>query len=83
VDGVRLEERHLAFLPAGKNVEVKAQKQSRVMLLGGDRMDGRRFIWWNFVASSRERIEEAKLRWKEQRFAPVPGENEFIPLPDH
>jgi len=52
------------------------------MLLGGARLDGDRIIWWNFVASSKELIEDAKVRWKEQRFAPVPGENDFIPLPD-
>jgi hypothetical protein len=46
-------------------------------------MDGERFIWWNFVASSRALIEEAKQRWREQRFAAVPGEREFIPLPEH
>ena len=44
-------------------------------------MDGDRFIWWNFVASSKELIEAAKRRWTEQRFAPVPGETEWIPLP--
>jgi len=53
-----------------------------MMLLGGARMDGERLIWWNFVASSRELIEDAKTRWREQRFPPVPGETEFIPLPD-
>jgi redox-sensitive bicupin YhaK (pirin superfamily) len=52
------------------------------MLLGGDKADGPRFIWWNYVASSKERIEAAKQRWREQRFAPIPGETEFIPLPE-
>jgi redox-sensitive bicupin YhaK (pirin superfamily) len=52
------------------------------MLLGGQKMDGPRHIWWNFVASSKERIEEAKQRWRAQRFAAVPGETEFIPLPE-
>jgi hypothetical protein len=53
----------------------------RVMLLGGATMDGPRHIWWNFVSSSRERIEQAKADWKAGRFAPVPGESEWIPLP--
>jgi len=51
------------------------------MLLGGDRFPTQRYIWWNFVSSSRERIELAKERWANHRFAPVPGETEFIPLP--
>jgi hypothetical protein len=52
------------------------------MLLGGEPMDGRRHIWWNFVSSSSERIEQAKEDWKAGRFAPVPEETEFIPLPE-
>jgi redox-sensitive bicupin YhaK (pirin superfamily) len=55
---------------------------TRVMLLGGEPMDGPRYLSWNFVASSAERIEQAKDDWRAQRFAPVPGETEFIPLPD-
>jgi redox-sensitive bicupin YhaK (pirin superfamily) len=81
VDGVSIAERQLAFLPAGKPIDVKAKAASRLMLLGGDRMDGHRYIWWNFVASSKERIEAAKQRWQDGKFAPVPGETEFIPLP--
>jgi redox-sensitive bicupin YhaK (pirin superfamily) len=53
-----------------------------VMLVGGAPLDGNRFIWWNFVASSRERIEEAAADWAADRFARVPGETEFIPLPE-
>jgi redox-sensitive bicupin YhaK (pirin superfamily) len=55
---------------------------AKVMLLGGAPMDGPRHIWWNFVSSSKERIEKAKADWKENRFAKVPGDPEFIPLPD-
>jgi hypothetical protein len=51
------------------------------MLVGGATMDGDRHIWWNFVASSREAIDEAAQRWRAGGFAPVPGETEFIPLP--
>lgn len=82
VSGISLPEKSLAYLPAGEKVEIKAISQSRVMLLGGEKMDGPRHIWWNFVASSKEKIEEAKQRWRDQRFAPVPGETEFIPLPE-
>ena len=53
------------------------------MLLGGEPMDGPRYIWWNFVSSSKERIEAAKEDWKQARFDIVPGdEKEFIPLPE-
>jgi redox-sensitive bicupin YhaK (pirin superfamily) len=54
---------------------------ARVMLLGGEPSDGRRHIWWNFVSSSEERIEQAKEDWRAGRFAPVPDETEIIPLP--
>ena len=60
---------------------VRAQTASRVMLLGGAKMDGARFIWWNFVASSQEKIEAAKRAGASRRSA-VPGETEFIPLPE-
>ena len=53
-----------------------------IMLLGGATMDGPRHIWWNFVSSSKERIEQAKADWRDGRFAKVPGDAEFIPLPD-
>ncbi|HEX7046110.1 MAG TPA: pirin family protein [Gammaproteobacteria bacterium] len=62
-------------------VTLKAQTRTRLMLLGGEPMDGPRFIWWNFVSSSRERIEQAKADWRAQRFDAVPGETEFIALP--
>ena len=52
------------------------------MFAGGDTLEGERYIWWNFVSSSRERIEQAKKDWREQRFAGVPGEDDFIPLPE-
>ena len=52
------------------------------MLLGGEAVDGPRYIWWNFVSSSKDRIEQAKSDWKNGRFAAVPEETEFIPLPD-
>jgi redox-sensitive bicupin YhaK (pirin superfamily) len=51
------------------------------MLLGGERFPTPRYIWWNFVASTRERIELAKDRWVSRQFPPVPGDIEFIPLP--
>ena len=56
-------------------------KGCRIMLLGGAAMDGPRHIHWNFVSSSRERIEQARKDWRERRFKMVPGETEYIPLP--
>jgi hypothetical protein len=52
------------------------------MLLGGEPMDGPRYIWWNFVSSSKDRIEQAKEDWRAGRFAPIPEETGYIPLPD-
>jgi redox-sensitive bicupin YhaK (pirin superfamily) len=62
-------------------VSVQAAEPSRVMLAGGAPIDGPRFIDWNFVSSSRDRIEKAKRDWRERRFAAVPGDDERIPLP--
>jgi hypothetical protein len=73
----------LAVLAAGAPVELLAGSAgAKLMLLGGAPTDGPRHIWWNFVSSSKERIEKAKADWKEGRFAKVPGDSEFIPLPD-
>jgi redox-sensitive bicupin YhaK (pirin superfamily) len=71
----------LVFKP-GADAALVAGAASRLMLLGGAAMDGPRHIFWNFVSSSRERIELAKQDWKDGRFSPVPGELERIPLPD-
>ncbi len=82
VAGSPLAPQHMAVASAGAAIEIKAVTAARVMLLGGAKLDGEHFIWWNFVASSKELIEEAKARWQAQSFAPVPGETEFIPLPE-
>ncbi len=71
----------LLMLRKNETVTMSATASSRLVLLGGEPLDGPRHIWWNFVASSRARIEEAKADWKEGRFAAVPGETGFIPLP--
>jgi redox-sensitive bicupin YhaK (pirin superfamily) len=73
--------RLLIFRP-GDRITVKATRRARLMFLGGAALEGPRYIWWNFVSSRRERIEQAKDDWKTGRFAPVPGETEFIPLPE-
>ncbi len=72
----------LVFRPGRQIVMRAGDAPARILLLGGAPMDGPRYIWWNFVASSKERIDQAKQDWRAQRFAAVPGETEFIPLPD-
>jgi redox-sensitive bicupin YhaK (pirin superfamily) len=71
----------LIFRP-GDRITVKALTRARMMFLGGAALEGPRHIWWNFVSSRKERIEQAKEDWKSGRFGPVPGETEFIPLPE-
>ena len=71
----------LVFRPKAEIV-MSAPDGARLMLLGGEALDGPRHIWWNFVSSSTERIAQAKADWKAGRFPPVPGETEFIPLPE-
>ncbi len=68
---------------ASAPLTLRALTDTRVMLLGGEPLDGERIQWWNFVSSSQERIEQAKTAWINNQFLPVPGETEFIPLPDH
>jgi redox-sensitive bicupin YhaK (pirin superfamily) len=81
-DGIFEAGQLLVFKPRAEIVLESESPSSRLMLLGGEPLDGPRHIWWNFVSSSHERIEQAKQDWREQRFAPVPEETEFIPLPE-
>lgn len=62
--------------------EFEMQENTTVYIFGGEAFPEERFIYWNFVASSKERIEQAKAKWLEQSFPPVPGETEFVPLPE-
>ena len=78
----RLAPASMAVLNASEPVTLQAHAPSRLMLLGGAPLDGERFLWWNFVASDRAAIEAAGERWRQGGFDPVPGETEFIPLPD-
>jgi len=81
VDGRSFPRGRLLVLRPAMQVPLKAESRSRVMLLGGQGL-GPRHLWWNFVASSRERIEQAKEDWRAGRFGSVPGDPEFIPLPE-
>ncbi len=74
--------RMLVFAP-GSGVALRAEEAARVVLIGGAPIDGERHIFWNFVSSSRERIERAKRDWRERRFPRVPGDDaEVEPLPE-
>jgi redox-sensitive bicupin YhaK (pirin superfamily) len=73
--------RLLVFKP-GDHITVTALTPARLAVVGGAAMDSPRHIWWNFVSSRQDRIEQAKADWKAGRFDAVPGESEFIPLPE-
>lgn len=79
VNGEPVAEFHMAVLDA--NALIETTKGARIFLLGGEPLEGERFILWNFVASSREKVREAGERWENKGFTLVPGEVEFIPLP--
>jgi redox-sensitive bicupin YhaK (pirin superfamily) len=75
-------DRLLVFRP-GDEIVVEAETGAHFMLFGGASLGSKRYIWWNFVSSSKERIEQAKEEWKTRRFDIVPGDEvEFIPLPE-
>jgi redox-sensitive bicupin YhaK (pirin superfamily) len=80
--GERVERGRMLVFAAGAAASVRALSEARVALIGGARLDGDRHLFWNFVSSSPQRIEQAKRDWREGRFPKVPGdEQEFIPLP--
>src|SRR4029077_5454768 len=81
VDGRAFDAGQLIVLRPQQPITVRAQGPSQLLLLGGEPLDGPRHVWWNFVSSSRERIEQAKTDWREGRLGSVPGDAEFIPLP--
>jgi redox-sensitive bicupin YhaK (pirin superfamily) len=82
IAGETFEAPRLLIFRTGDRITVRATRRARLMFLGGSALEGPRYIWWNFVSSRRERIEQAKEEWRSGRFAPVPGDTEFIPLPE-
>ena len=80
LDGEPVPAQTLVRLGAGSEPMIAAEADARVVLLGGDPV-GDRFVWWNFVSSRRERIEQAADDWEAGRMTSVPGERDFIPLP--
>lgn len=81
LDGEAVEPRRMVLIAEGDEPMISADADARVVLVGGEPL-GPRFMWWNFVSSRRQRIAQAADDWAQGRFAPVPGETEFIPLPD-
>jgi redox-sensitive bicupin YhaK (pirin superfamily) len=83
IAGDKFEAPQLLVFRPGDRITVKAIRPSRLMFLGGSALEGPRYLWWNFVSSRKERIEQAKEEWKSGKFALIPGDDkEFIPLPD-
>ncbi len=82
VDGQVIPAGFLAVVENDAAVTIEASSRSHVMLCGGATLPGERILWWNFVSSSRARLQQAKADWRDGRFEPVPGESDFIPLPD-
>jgi redox-sensitive bicupin YhaK (pirin superfamily) len=82
LEGQSFAEYQLLVLREGVATRVTAEQPTRLLYLGGTTLEGERHIWWNMVSSSQARIEQAKADWKAGRFAKVPGETEFIPLPE-
>jgi redox-sensitive bicupin YhaK (pirin superfamily) len=79
--GVFGKDRLVVFKP-GDEIVLRASGATRLMLLGGEPLPEKRYIYWNFVSSRRERIEQAAQDWRDRQFPGVPGETEFIPLPE-
>ncbi|MCD9028631.1 pirin family protein [Luteimonas sp. BDR2-5] len=82
IDGVDVPDRHLVLLDPGSPAVLRARTPLKAMLFGGEPLDGPRHLWWNFVSSSKDRIEQAKQDWLDGRFSKVGGDDEFIPLPE-
>jgi redox-sensitive bicupin YhaK (pirin superfamily) len=81
VDGEAVPAFTLAVLTPGATATIVAPNGARCAVIGGEPLDGPRFIWWNFVSSRKERIERAKQDWAAQRMGQIDGEHEWIPLP--
>jgi len=83
LDGQTLEPFTLYVLRPGHAAQLSSTSGGRIMLMGGEAFSTRRYVFWNFVSSSRDRINQAKADWKALRFPLIPGDNqEFIPLPE-
>ena len=82
VDGEDVKAGTIAVLEPGNDVRITSTGKARYMVIGGAPLDGHRHMWWNFVSSRKDRIEAAKLAWSSQSMGSIPGETEWIPLPE-
>lgn len=82
VDGCRFSDGQMAVLKPAAEIIVRSATGAVFVVVGGEPLDGPRHLWWNFVASDRELIEQAKADWREGKFGHVPGDTDFIPLPE-
>ena len=76
VDCQALASRTLALLAPGQAVQLGASTAARLVVIGGDRLDALRFVWWNFISSRRERIVQASADWAARKMGQVPGETD-------
>lgn len=81
IDGAPVPQNTMALLETSTSQRVTANTDAQFVIIGGEPLDGQRFLFWNFVSSSKERLVKAADDWEAQRFDKVPGETEFIPLP--
>ena len=82
IDGVACPAHTMALMDQGRGAMLECDAAARLVLIGGAPLDGPRYLAWNFVSSRRERLQQAGADWAAQRMGAVPGETEFIPLPD-
>lgn len=83
IDNIFYKDPRMLILKPGAKLKVIAASDVHMIILGGPPLEERRYLWWNFVASSKEKIEQAKSDWKEGKFGKIPGDDkEFIPLPN-
>lgn len=81
IDGKVLAQNTMAYFEAGARPRIATETGVQFVVIGGAPLDGHRFLFWNFVSSSKERLAQAADDWEQQRYAKVPGETEWIPLP--
>jgi redox-sensitive bicupin YhaK (pirin superfamily) len=83
VDGSPLATHSMVVLEDGQGCRLEATEDCTVVVIGGAPLEGPRYLYWNFVSSTKTRLQQAADDWSAQRFGQIPGETEFIPLPDN
>lgn len=82
IDGQQFSAGNMIVFVSGKDAEVKAIRNTKFMIFGGNRLEKPRYMWWNFVSTSPELIEQAKEDWRKGNFTMIPNETGFVPLPE-